>query len=590
MALTTVVSAQTGINNVRGRNLINLNGKWKFIIDPSDAGIGDWIAIWKDKKPGGKHDFYEYSFEDAPEMSVPGDFNSQLTELTYYESTIWYKKSFSYQRKSDRRLFIHFGAVNYKADVFINGQKIGSHEGGFTAFAFEITGFVKDGENAVVVRCNNARVKNGIPGLGFDWFNYGGITRDVNLIEEPASFISDYCIQLKKSSADKIDGWVKIDGRRPKQNITIEIPEIGSVYKTQTDANGIAHIQFSANPKLWTPADPKLYQVRVNCETDSITEKIGFRTIESKGPRILVNQVPIFLKGVNIHEEIPQEKRRSYSEKDAIQLLSWAKELGCNFVRLAHYPHSEYMVRAADSLGLMVWSEIPVYQGIDFKDTSMEQKMDRMLEEMVDRDKNRCSVIIWSMSNETSPSLARTAALGSLADLCRSMDSTRLITSALNNISLQDSTVTINDSLINKLDIISINEYFGWYRMWPCFPENLKWQSLFNKPLIMSEFGAEALYGNTAEPKDAASSWSEAYQEGVYNDQLKMFGKIPFLAGTCPWILSDFRSPVRMHPVFQKGWNRKGLLSDTGEKKRAWFIVEKYYRSKISTQFQHAHK
>ena len=572
-------NAQSAINNVNGRNRISLNGRWHIIIDPSDAGIGNWLAVWKDKKPTGKHDFYEYSFEGGPELSVPRDFNSQLPELTYYESTVWYKKSFSYTRKANKRLFIHFGAVNYKADVFINSQKIGSHEGGFTPFDFEISDFVKDGENTIIVRCNNSRVKNGIPGLGFDWFNYGGITRDVNLIEEPASFIADYFIQLKKDGSNKVDGWVKISGNTPKQQITIEIPELGIKYTTNSDSAGLARLEFPIKAKLWTPAAPKLYPVKISCQTDAITEKIGFRSIEVKDSLILLNQVPVFLKGINIHEEISQEARRAYSEKDAIQLLTRARELGCNFVRLAHYPHNEYMVRAADSLGLMVWSEIPVYQGIDFLDSTIQRKMNVMLKEMVNRDKNRCSVIIWSMANETSPSSARTRAIWTLADLFRSIDSTRLITAALYNSGLKDSTVIVSDSVIAKLDIISVNEYFGWYTPWPCAPENLTWKSLFHKPLIFSEFGAEALYGNTFEPKDAAGSWSEDYQESVYNDQLKMFQHIPFLAGVCPWILSDFRSPVRMHPVFQKGWNRKGLLSDGGKKKKAWYVVERFYKS-----------
>ena len=528
------LNAQSIINNVNGRDRISLNGKWKIIIDPSDAGIGNWIAIWKDKKPTGKHDFYEYSFDGAKELSVPGDFNSQLPELTYYESTVWYKKTFNYVKKSNKRLFIYFGAVNYRADIFINSEKIGSHEGGFTSFGFEITNAVKDGENAIIVRCNNSRVKNGIPGLGFDWFNYGGITRDVNLIEEPNSFIGDYFIQLKRGSSDKVDGWVKINGNTPKQHITVEIPELKSIYRTISDTSGVAHVEFKIKAKLWTPAAPQLYHVKISCETDSVMDKIGFRSIETKDSLILLNRVPVFLKGVNIHEEIPQDARRAYSEKDAIQLLTQAKELGCNFVRLVHYPHNEYMVRAADSLGLMVWSEIPVYQGIDFLDSTIQQKMNVMLKEMVNRDRNRCSVIIWSMANETAPSAARTRAIWTLADLCRSIDSTRLITAALYNSGLKDSTVTISDSVIDKLDIISVNEYFGWYTPWPCAPENLTWKSLFHKPLIFSEFGAEALYGNTFQPKDAASSWSEEYQEGVYLGQLKMFQHIPFLAWHLP--------------------------------------------------------
>jgi beta-glucuronidase len=203
--------------------------------------------------------------------------------------------------------------------------------------------------------------------------------------------------------------------------------------------------------------------------------------------------------------------------------------------------------------------------------------MDLMLKEMVHRDKNRCGVIIWSMSNETALSPQRYAGIANLATLCRELDPTRLISSATDKTIFRDSTAYIRDTICRLLDVIAINEYLGWYRPWPSKPSNMKWVSDFKKPLIMSEFGAEALYGNNVEPKDAASSWSEEYQEQVFRDQVDMLKGIPFLRGTCPWILADFRSPARMHPIYQNGWNRKGLISDRGLKKKAWFIMKDFY-------------
>ncbi|MGB3005214.1 MAG: sugar-binding domain-containing protein, partial [Chitinophagaceae bacterium] len=132
-------SLQSNLGNIPGRKISSLNGRWQAIIDPMDAGIGSWKALWKDLTPKGKSDFYEYSFEGATMLDVPGDFNSQLTELTFYESTVWYKKKFVYEKDEQKKLFIHFGAVNYIANVFLNSEKIGSHEGGFTPFQFEIT-------------------------------------------------------------------------------------------------------------------------------------------------------------------------------------------------------------------------------------------------------------------------------------------------------------------------------------------------------------------------------------------------------------------------------------------------------------------
>jgi len=573
------VMAQPFMTNVEGRNFISLNGNWKVIIDPFSIGSGDWQAYYKDRKAKGNKDFVEYSFDMGPSMHVPGDFNSQLPELNYFESSVWYKKSFNYKKKKNTRLFIYFGAVNYKAQVYCNSKKTGTHEGGFTPFQFELTDYIQEGENSIIVESNNARTKDGIPGIGFDWFNYGGITRDVMLIETPETFIEDYLIQLKKNNAKQLSGFIKLNGKRAAQKISFSIPEIKFSRQLMTNAEGFVRFEFPVTIQRWTPENPKRYKVQIVSETDSIKEDIGLRNIAVKGIDILLNDKPIFLKGVCIHEEIPQRRARAYSEQDALILLNWAKELGCNFVRLVHYPHNEHMVRLAEKMGLMVWEEIPVYQGIDFAGATIKSKMSRMLNEMIQRDKNRGNVIIWSLSNETHPSKERDIALTDLIREARTLDSTRLIASAFDNIISKADTVTIADSINNLLDIISINEYFGWYKTWPKTPGELQWFSAFGKPLVMSEFGGEALFGNDKGKKDTASTWSEEYQEQIFIDQFKMLQKIPFLRGTSPWILADYRSPTRNNPLFQNGWNRKGLLSDKGEKKKAWYIVEKFYRN-----------
>ncbi|MBC8052662.1 MAG: beta galactosidase jelly roll domain-containing protein [Sphingobacteriaceae bacterium] len=576
------IARQSRLGNIPGRKFTSLNGKWNAIIDPYDFGIGSWAAIWKDQKPKGKTDFYEYSFEGGVVFDVPGDFNSQLPELTFFEGTVWYKKTFDYKKNSDKRAYIHFDGVNYAADIFLNSEKIGSHEGGFTPFQFELTDKVKEGNNSIIIRVNNQRIKDGIPALGFDWFNYGGITRDVSLVETPESYIEDYFIQLAKGSEKQIEGWVKLNGSKPGQNVRIQIPEAKIDLKAKTNAEGYVKVNIPAKLTLWSPEYPKLYNVLISSETDKIEEEIGFRNIAVKGTDIFLNGKSIFLKGVSFHEEIPQDKRRAYSESDAKTLLTWAKELGCNFIRLAHYPQNDHIVRMAEKMGLMMWEEIPVYQGIAFGDAKMQSKMDAMLSEMVNRDKNRCGIIIWSMSNETSPGKARNTSIINMAKFTKSIDPTRLIASAFNKIDYNGNTITISDTLSRHLDVISVNQYLGWYNKWPSKPEEVVWKSEFNKPLIMSEFGAEALYGNHG-ASDIASSWTEEYQEQLYKDQLTMLKNIPFLRGSCPWILVDFRSPRRLHPTLQDGqngmWNRKGLLSDKGYKKKAWFVMHNYYKN-----------
>ncbi len=537
---------------------------------------GSWKPIWKDQKPTGEYDFYEYGFVPSVTLQVPGDWNHQKPELTYYEGTIWYKKTFVANPNRNKREFLYFGAVNYQCDVYFNNEYLGSHEGGFTPFQFEITGRLKD-TNSVIVRVNNQRKPENIPAMNFDWWNYGGITRDVSLIETPANYIEDYSVQLAKNSFDKIAGWIEVGGNDLSQKVTISIPKLHVNYSITTSNDGKAFFQIAAKPHLWSPADPQLYEVIIASPTDTVHEMIGFRNIQVKGTEIVLNGKPVFLKGINIHEEIPQEKRRANSEADAEMLLKWAKDLGCNFVRLTHYPHNEYMVRLADKWGIMLWEEVPLWQNIQFSNPEILNKADTMLKEMITRDKNRCSIIIWSVANETTPSPDRDKTLTSMANYVRSLDSTRLVTSALNHVRYNGNVITIDDSLCKALDVVGVNEYLGWYVPWPAKPGDMVWKNPYNKPLIMSEFGAEALYGQHG-TGDSNCCWTEERQAQIYKDQLLMFKNIPFLRGTCPWVLADFRSETRLQPVYQQGWNRKGLLSNEGLKKKAWYIMHDYYR------------
>lgn len=578
--LGNYLQAQTAMVNVESRNLSSLNGQWQVILDPTR--IGEWKQVWLEKKPKSKTDFVEYSFDGGPMLKVPGDFNSQLRELTYFEGIVWYKKVFDYKSNNAKRLFLHFGSVNYLADVYLNGEKIGSHEGGFTPFQFEITGKVKEGQNSLIVKADNVRLHNGLPGVGYDWFNYGGITRDVNLIETSKTFIEDYSVQLKKGSLNKVLGWVQLNGSNVKQKIKLKIPELNKTYKTESDSKRRASLEFDSNLRLWSPENPKLYKVIIEAETDTIVDTIGFRCIEVQGNKVLLNKKPIFLKSVNIHEENPNKGTRAYSKEDALLLLNSAKELGCNLVRLAHYPHNENMIKEAEKLGLMVWSELPIYQHIQFSDSLVPKKMETMLKEMIHRDKNHCGVVIWSLSNETYPGTPnRNKALVELTQKCRAIDSTRLISHVANTQSYTNNAFNVSDPLYEYSDLICINEYIGWYNPWQGKPSDVKWNFGYpDKPVFISEFGAEALYGSNAGPIDEASGWTEEYQKQVYTDQIEMFKTIPNLCGISPWLLFDYKSLGRMNQVYQKGYNRKGLLSEKGEKKKAWYIMNEYYKKR----------
>ena len=272
-----------------------------------------------------------------------------------------------------------------------------------------------------------------------------------------------------------------------------------------------------------------------------------------------------------MHEEAPIRGGRAFSPEDAQTLLGWARELGCNFVRLTHYPHSENMTRLADRMGLMVWSEIPVYWDIDWENPATLQNAENQLREMIARDHNRASVVLWSLSNETPIKPARLTFLRQLADSARQLDSTRLITSAMSHVDETGPDArALNDPLGEYLDVLGLNEYLGWYGGRPEDAERMQWKFAWDKPLIVSEFGGGAPYGRHGE---ADERWTEEYQANLYQHQISMLKKIPSLAGMSPWVLMDFHSPRRLLPGTQDYYNRKGLFSNLGRAKTGVLCV-----------------
>jgi beta-glucuronidase len=597
MLIAQFTNAQVNLlTDIPNRKTISLDGKWAYIVDPYETGFYDYrykemnenspSAYWNSDKPKNKSDLKEFGYSDKYTLKVPGDWNSQEQKFLYYEGTVWYEKSFDYQKRNPSdRLFIYFGAVNYRADVYLNGKKLGMHIGGFTPFNFEIPDSVlKTKENFLVVRVNNERGKEEVPTVNTDWWNYGGITRSVELVEVPKAFIQDFAIHLKKPDAGTapatkntdVEGWVKLNGES-SGNVVIDIPEL-KVKQSFPVTNSILHFTFQLpHVQLWSPENPKLYNVIVSNGDDKLEDKIGFRTVEAFGKKVLLNGKPIFMRGIAIHEEIPQQMRRAYSKKDAAQLLGWAKELGCNMVRLAHYPHDESMTRMADSLGFLVWSEIPVYWTIDFGDHEVYEKAKQQLTEMITRDKNRASVIIWSVGNETPVSPVRTDFMHNLVVSAKALDSTRMISAALEvNYNLKNEMHVINDPLGQYVDLVAFNEYLGWYGGLPSSCRSANWSTPYDKPLFISETGAGAKYGFHA---DSLTRFSEEYQAWYYREQINMFKRMPEnWVGLSPWVLADFRSPKRNNPIYQQGWNRKGLFSNNGNKKEAFYILQSFYK------------
>ena len=562
----------------------SLNGEWASIVDPYFNGLFSFHHEiksngWFLNRKAQPNDSFptEYDFSTAPKLKVPGDWNTQRESLFYYEGPIWYERDFTYQPQEHTRIFLHVGGANYHSWFWVNGQEVCEHEGGYTAFNCDVTSALQNGANFIVAAVDNTRHDDNVPSLETDWWNYGGLTREVSLIAVPDAFIDQYDLHLSRSENSVVVGWVHVVNAGPGANVEIEIPESHAKTSATVGADNRALIHFSARGlQLWSPETPKLYSVGIHSGQDSITDLIGFRTIETRGTEILLNGKPIFLRGVSVHAEAPYRTGRAYSDKDAEILLGWAKELGCNYVRLAHYPHDETMLRAADRMGLLVWSENPVYWALQFDNPKVLAKAEQQLDEEIDTSRNHAAIILWSMANETPNTPARTQFIETLAARARLLDPTRLITAPL-LVRAEGHTKIIDDSLGDALDVIGFNEYIGWYEGRPESADITQWRVAFEKPLIVSEFGGGAKAGLHG---SLDRRWSEEYQADIYRHQIGMLNRIPQLRGMSPWVLMDFRSPNRPLVGIQDEFNRKGLISDQGQKKQAFFVLQKAYKEK----------
>ncbi|MRW88538.1 beta-glucuronidase [Duganella sp. FT80W] len=575
------------------RDSQDLSGAWTYSKDLYRTGLTDingWVAksrmqryrdidVTAEEAKGGVG-FYEFDMDRGPQMNIPGAWNAAQPELRYYDGLIWFQRKFSARPLRGQRAFLRFEAANYRAYVYLNGKEIGRHEGGFTPFVLEVTEALRGGENRLTMGVDSTHDAQTIPTPITDWDLYGGITRPVRLVYTPATFIDDAYLHLNPDGS--IAGTVQLNGPQAAgQQVSVKIGDLADI-SVKTDAQGGATITLPPPRGLqrWSPEHPALYDISFSTAGDTLRDRIGFRTIAVKGSRILLNGQPIFLRGVSMHEEeFGPNPARNMTEPAARALLSEIKQqLHGNYVRLSHYPHSETTLRLADEMGLLVWSEIPVYWTVDWDNPAVLRKALTMQAETIYRDRNRAAVILWSVGNETPVSEPRTRFHAAMAANVRALDPTRLISAALlverHKANGEDVTV-IKDPLLEHLDVLAVNTYTGWYGddKLADLPA-MKWQVPADRPLILSEFGADALAGY----HDASmKKFSEEYQAEYYRNTLTMASRIPTLAGMSPWVLKDFRSPRREHPVFQNGWNRKGLLSETGARKQAFDVLADFY-------------
>ncbi|NHN35785.1 beta-glucuronidase [Pseudomaricurvus alcaniphilus] len=639
------------LTNITSRTTQSLNGKWNVVVDEHEWGDKAIFAgTYYDPTPldGTGMQLKEFAFNEGRQLNVPGDWNTQDDTLFRYRGVVWYQRTFDVKKDDHKRYFLHFDGVNYFANVYLNGKPLGSHKGGYTAFNIEATEALQDGSNYLVVRVDGKLDESTVPTVKTsDFFKYSGITRDVNLVTVPKTFVRQYHLYLADLASGRVKGWVQLDGPDAgNSKVELKIKEAGVDTSIQTAADGRGEFEFKADLSLWSPETPKLYDVTLTSKGHSVSDRIGFRTVATRGKQILLNGKPVYFRGISLHDESFLKSGVAYDRADAQAQLGLIKELNGNYVRLAHYPHNEHTVRMADELGLMVWSEIPIVSVIDWHNPETLAVAKTQVVDNVSRDLNRASVVMWSVANETQPqSAARLAFLTTLAETARSLDDSRrpiaaaligdaakefaevtkrlvaemlrdpeitdpstrarlqamadeLFAGELDKVLNSEIEVMLDDQLGSVVDIVGYNEYFGWYysafleRSLPVdqatirrtmfgIMKDIRFRNVFGKPMIISEFGAGAKKGYVS-PQGPGKLWTEEYQAKVYTYQLDMLDRNDFVQGMSPWILKDFRSAARELNYIQGIYNRKGLVSEEGEKKKAFSVLQSFYQQKAA--------
>ena len=557
------------------RNVIDLDGNWQFKLDRDNVG----------EKEG-----WQNGLTDSETVIVPSCWNNEL-RLLNYEGLAWYEKKFI---TNGGTLRLEFGSVMTKADVWLDGKYVGEHYGAFTQFEF-IVNDVTEGEHTLVVRADSRIDALSFPQRYTDWFNYGGIARDVE-----ANELKGICILL-----NKVENTLSEDLKSATVNSVLELYNANKdactskvsiavgdtvIYEDTVTLNGYEK-KTIVTPKValeniepWSTKAPKLYTVVAKTETDDLIDKIGFRKIEVKDNNILLNGEHVEFLGVNRHEEHP-DWGFAFPAKLMKRDIDLMLDMGCNSVRGSHYPNSQIFVDMLDEKGIMFWSEIPMW-GCGFSEDSLKnealmEKGFNMHKEMIRYYYNHPCIVIWGMHNEIPTYSPNSYPISEKwSKFLRENGGNRLITHASNHPML--------DNDMDFDDIISINIYHGWYRyggydgIWQDWNKMIEqfgarriekgWE---NKPVIMSEFGAAALAGYHT-PFDTVK-WSEEYQRDLFEYTIELFHNTPYMRGTFPWQFANIRTSPSMDINRVRYFNNKGIVDEYRNPKNAYFKIKELY-------------
>lgn len=552
------------------RQVISLDGFWQFRTDPENAGLAkEWSRGLQDTTP----------------IAVPASWNDQLEELRDYCGIAWYQAEFDVPAAFaiDRRVGLRFGSVNYLAEVWLNGPLLGKHEGGHLPFEFDLTGKLKPERNLLVVRVDAAlapdRVPPGniprdpldtfsgqqYPDTSFDFFPFSGIHRPVMLYSTPAQAIADINI---RTTIHVNEGRVRVSlETTPGATGTARfiLSGHGSEIKAEAPITGNRSEAelVVPNAALWAPGQPNLYRlhvelVRARTIADCYSLKVGIRTIEVSSDQILINNKPVYLKGFGRHEDFPVAGR-GYVAPVIIRDCSLMRWVGANSFRTSHYPYSEQMMDMADELGILVIDEIPAV-GLFFAEAGLQRRLElcqQYIRDLVARDRNHPCVVMWSVANE--PHSKRPAAkefFHTLYRTAKSLDDSRPVTVV--------NLAGVWEEAFEFMDVVCINRYNGWYAQPGRLDQGLdelsaeldKIHAAFRKPIIVTEFGADAIPGHHAQPPEM---FSEEYQAEMIARHHELFKTKPYIVGEHVWNLCDFKTAQAVQRP--NAFNHKGVFT-----------------------------
>lgn len=551
-----------------------LDGPWDFVRDPENTGLRN---KWFERFPHAEKSLY-----------VPSCWNNEL-HLFDYEGVAWYKKTMRTEDTQHARIIFH--AILGHADVYLDGQHLGYHYGGYTPFAIIIPSLSK-GDHELVVRTDSKLDRLTIPTEHVDWFHYGGIIRSVELQFLPDLYIDKFTIGYELAGAD-VDMKVQVRISSLSQTdlttaftLTDEDQEIYSG-QIQVGAGQSTNYEVNLhrkNVRLWDVGKPELYSFRACIEQDDKIERIGFRKIETGHHRIHINGSPVYLRGINRHEEHP-EWGFAFPPKLMQKDLDIILEMGCNTVRGSHYPQSPYWLDLLDENGIIFWSEIPIWGAMLPNETVCEplfqERALTMMEEMVVMHQHHPSVVFWSVHNEIDSRTQDAYEMTKrMVELVKSLDTSRLITYATMH--------PLEDVLLPLFDVIGINKYYGWYEgqvdgfknMLQQFHARAELLGAGDKPVLMTEFGGAGIFGDVGwEPR----LFSEDYQAHIVTEALGLFRDDPKIGGTYIWQFADIRGDLKSNGRHfrdrARSFNNKGLVNEYRKPKQSFREVRRIYRS-----------